>query len=910
MTKLKKNTWYQVSDPESQHNGLLMKFEQTKGVFNVFEDSNSKERQFFTSSTPELIPADPEEVRKAYILHFIRLVEGYDWPEEVKTASIAYEKSKLDKRDGDADLKKIMTDSWKKYQRNDLGAFLKDKAGNYLQEETDGFKPMVPPTSIGKLTLSGEGLNPEVVKAFKDASTRFSDHEIIGLKDNPVFEELTPISEEAFQQLNERSEEATFIDFNPEAQQEPEFTIGDLVIISNLHHQYAGRSGKVKKFCTNVFPDRIYVELDPTPGEKVSKVAMVETRMIKLTGIQTFQNLTPHTMTKDTSTAVSEQSGSGYTMMKIKLTLIAESALNPRKHFDDHAVNELAASIKEKGVLQPILVRPIMDSLPQTYEIVCGARRYRASKLAEMKYIPAVVRDISDDEALEMMIVENLQRKDVNPMEEAAAIQNMVKHYKSYTEVALRLGKSARFVAERDKLNNLIEGFQKALYQGSLLVKTANELAKVSKESQQMIYDEAIYNNGSETITWKGYISDDTLLNMVRNKAKASLASPPFDPEDTTLTKAPACSVCSFNSANQPLLFEEGEPTCLNSVCFGVKKQVSFQNKLKDAAESGILMINTSYGDADKETRREVADLGASILKRDDFEEFRSKTAEPDGLMDFEEFKNYWLDEHPDDEGSEDGWFRIKYKGYVQRHNEAVEAYQKERRLEEEAAAAKGYVKAFVVDGYNSEKGTYKLIKPKSSAKAAAATGGGAADAEILEQIRKIEEREARAKELDREKIYGQATPLLGKEWTDDTSGLSQLEQIAVIIALCHQFYHLRDKVLDMLGINDRDWNMINLYNALMTEAEKGIEKTESVLNLCLRFTIPNCLIDASTLDYQKNARPAVIMDLVRARKEQELAEIELNQKGMALARQERVDKKLADLRSQLKSAKKGGKDE
>jgi hypothetical protein len=100
----------------------------------------------------------------------------------------------------------------------------------------------------------------------------------------------------------------------------------------------------------------------------------------------------------------------------LPLESLTESPLNPRLTFDDAALQELAESIRTQGVLSPLLVRP---KGPQTYEIVTGARRYRAAQLAAIGYVPVRIAELSDAQALEMSIVENLQRRDVHPLEEA-----------------------------------------------------------------------------------------------------------------------------------------------------------------------------------------------------------------------------------------------------------------------------------------------------------------------------------------------------------------------------------------------------------------------------------------------------------------------------------------------------------
>lgn len=108
----------------------------------------------------------------------------------------------------------------------------------------------------------------------------------------------------------------------------------------------------------------------------------------------------------------------------VALANIQPSNFNPRKHFDETSLNELAGSIRQQGVLQAIGVRPITDT--DRYEIVFGERRYRASLMAGLEEIPAVILEISDEAAEEMAVTENLQRKDVTPIEEGNAYQKLI----------------------------------------------------------------------------------------------------------------------------------------------------------------------------------------------------------------------------------------------------------------------------------------------------------------------------------------------------------------------------------------------------------------------------------------------------------------------------------------------------
>ena len=108
---------------------------------------------------------------------------------------------------------------------------------------------------------------------------------------------------------------------------------------------------------------------------------------------------------------------------------IKPNPYQPRKVFDEVAIKELSDSIKEHGILQPIIVR----KTGMTYEIVVGERRFRAAKLAGLEEIPAVVRELTDEETMELAILENLQREDLTPIEEAEAYHNLMENLKTYT---------------------------------------------------------------------------------------------------------------------------------------------------------------------------------------------------------------------------------------------------------------------------------------------------------------------------------------------------------------------------------------------------------------------------------------------------------------------------------------------
>ncbi|HEX4104830.1 MAG TPA: ParB/RepB/Spo0J family partition protein [Rhizomicrobium sp.] len=158
----------------------------------------------------------------------------------------------------------------------------------------------------------------------------------------------------------------------------------------------------------------------------------------------------------------------------LPVAFLKPGKFQPRKSFADDALSELAASIREKGVLTPILVRPLG---PDSYEIVAGERRWRAAQLAQLHDVPVVVRDLADAETLEIAIIENVQRADLNALEEASAYQELMDQFgKTQEQVAQDVGKSRSHVANSVRLLRLPDSVKQWLREGKLTAGHARTL--------------------------------------------------------------------------------------------------------------------------------------------------------------------------------------------------------------------------------------------------------------------------------------------------------------------------------------------------------------------------------------------------------------------------------------------------
>ena len=169
------------------------------------------------------------------------------------------------------------------------------------------------------------------------------------------------------------------------------------------------------------------------------------------------------------------------------------SRVQPRQDFDEEAIDSLAASIKEQGLLQPILVRPHPEQ-PGEFEIVAGERRWRAAQRAKLHSVPILVRELSDGEALELAIVENVQRQDLNPVEEALAYRQLIEEFGHIQDqVARVVGKSRSHVANTLRLLNLPQGALNLLRDGAL---TAGHARAVLAASDPEALAQAIVTEG------------------------------------------------------------------------------------------------------------------------------------------------------------------------------------------------------------------------------------------------------------------------------------------------------------------------------------------------------------------------------------------------------------------------------
>lgn len=246
-------------------------------------------------------------------------------------------------------------------------------------------------------------------------------------------------------------------------------------------------------------------------------------------------------------------------VVQVDLQQISTSDYNPRKHFDENALTELAGSIQHLGVLQPIMLRPLSED---AYEVVFGERRFLASKLAGLETIPAIIHSITTEQAEIMAITENLQRADVTPMEEAIAYKRLIETKKyDVTTLVTTFGKSESYIRIRLRLNTLIPEVLDMVNNDDIPIGFAYELCRYESEVQKKVCSTHLkdnYYNSWRTLRVKEFA--DRLFSNYTNKLDRYV----FDKTE--------CAACSDNTNTQVLFADCGDcASCLNTTCMRAK---------------------------------------------------------------------------------------------------------------------------------------------------------------------------------------------------------------------------------------------------------------------------------------------------------------------------------------------------
>lgn len=281
----------------------------------------------------------------------------------------------------------------------------------------------------------------------------------------------------------------------------------------------------------------------------------------------------------------------------LPLSSLLESPLNNRRHYNEQKLEELTASVRQKGVLTPLLARPKGEK----FEIAAGHRRFRAATKAGVLEVPVMIREMTDAEFLEVLTIENLQREDIHEMDEAIGYAELIeKHGYTVETIGAKVSKSTSYVYQRLKLAALIPPAQKLFFEGVITAGHAILIARLSVEEQREVL------NDETGILWP-YDGKDPdhpfpvsvrgLADAIRDELYLDLSKAPFKKDDAVLVPAAgACSVCPKRSGSEAggLYADIKEKNiCTDRGCYN-SKLAAFIGRQTDGGK--IVTVSADYG--------------------------------------------------------------------------------------------------------------------------------------------------------------------------------------------------------------------------------------------------------------------------------------------------------------------------
>jgi ParB family transcriptional regulator, chromosome partitioning protein len=236
-------------------------------------------------------------------------------------------------------------------------------------------------------------------------------------------------------------------------------------------------------------------------------------------------------------------------VVEIPLSQLRANPYQPRRHFDEESIQELATSIKEHGVIQPIIVRSVLKG----YEIIAGERRYRASQVCNLPTIPAVVKKFTDQQVMEIALIENIQREDLNAMEVAAAYQALIDQFSlTQEELSVKVGKSRSHIANFLRLLQLPEEVKQYVSRGTLSMGHAKAIAGLKdKKLIRALAETAIREEWSVRQLEEEVKKLETLQDMKKIKPKAVRKDPYINQLEESLREVYRTTVKIKHSNNK-----------------------------------------------------------------------------------------------------------------------------------------------------------------------------------------------------------------------------------------------------------------------------------------------------------------------------------------------------------------------
>ena len=502
---------------------------------------------------------------------------------------------------------------------------------------------------------------------------------------------------------------------------------------------------------------------------------------------------TPETATVPTVTEEAPQQATFKTPLAtataetdLDITTVQPSTDNHRKTFNDASLQELAESIREVGILQAIAVRPRTEG---GYEIIYGERRYRASLLAGAKTIKATIyNNVTDDEAEDMSLSENLQREQVRPTEEAKAFKRLLEkgRYDMYSLTA-RFGRSEKYIYTRLKLNELYAPIDELLDNETITVSVAEEISTYEPDIQKDVYEKHLKEGNGED--WTGYT-----LNLFKRYFEkyytTDLGQYKFDKTE--------CNTCVHNAANYNLFAEHnGCGHCTNRKCLEAKNAAHVAKETEKLLKSDpkLVVARPYYGSRNDMALHKLDKKGHEIKELDYNVSAREfpKAPEAPKKEQFTQTKEY----------------EQAVQTFERRNEEYARKVEELDRMKEE-----GRIKTYVKVGQTEPELCYVEINRKET---------------VLVTIGTLQERDKRFKQLSIEKTVADTKKIV-RENDYPESSFTQYEDGMVYFAMLAQ---LQRRHFPLFGIKDQPFALDEKQRmkivAKLTDAQKTVIKRDFI---------------------------------------------------------------------------------
>ncbi len=531
--------------------------------------------------------------------------------------------------------------------------------------------------------------------------------------------------------------------------------------------------------------------------------------------------------------------------INVALSLVQQGAFNPRKTFDEASLKELADSISSQGVLQPIGLRPIAET--DRYEIIFGERRYRASVMAGLETIPAVIYDVDDDTAVEIAITENLQRENVSPIEEANAYQSLIDGGRHDVQsLAVQFGKTEAYIRTRLKFTALIPEIAQLLETDEITISVASEVCRYGTDIQKEVYEK--HFSGNQYGSWRGLKASE-VARLIENNFTTDLERYGFDKG--------MCASCPHNTKNLLLFSEGGCGKCSNRKCLEEMNTAYLVDKAVDMMSENpeLSLCMRNYGGNDAVAER-LSGMGYEIEAVDIFvNEYPTVPHEPVN----EDFDT------PED-------FAEAFSAF--QHDLSEYGKAKERI---DAIAEKGEITLYVVIGRSDI--TIGYIKRSLSAV------GGNSEEKVETPLEKLEKQDKRNKEIAIEKTVADTKKqILEADMTETKFGQDE-ERMVYYFMLSS----LRKENYGAVGLAERH------SASCLTDEEKM--SVANNLNAKIKAIIRRDYLIANFKDaFGSNTVGQLLLGFARKHMPEQLSEIEKGYNEVYEKRHQRIEEKKAAL--------------